>query len=669
MDSVPPFSSPTEATSSAPESVRDPSPTPDASLQSVVQVAIHVAGATGAALADGNRQIVASQGIPPTIQSHLPAMLRGGGPCYLRRGVDDVMADVDGGADRSPAITLPDGVDAMALIPVPGDIRTGADEPPAGTLCLTYATADDAWMEQAARAEDVAVLAGAPLARLSLSAAQAGKSPTIAHDDLPALFDDAPLLCCTLDALGNMLHVNSELEALSGYQRQDLPDARAFVEVLFPDPAVRQRAVDFVKAAPPRWITLEMHTAAGETVMTQWACVVLPGGRRLALGFDDTERESYEEALRAERDRLATLFRNLPTPVVHGIPQEDTFVVQTLNPAFESVFGISAEELEQGDLHDAIVPLHEREHAAAINRTLVDESTVRAEVRRIAGGEERDFRVRAALQPGSTDAESEAYAIYTDITDHKAYERKLRHAKERAEEAARLKSAMLANMSHEVRTPLTAIIGFAEILRNALDDENARFAETIRRSSHRLMETLDSVLELSKLDAGAYSLRRTEFNVSDNVRETVEMMTPMAEKAGVSLDVETPDADVRGRLDPGAVNRIVTNLISNAVKFTPEEGAVSVNVTFCGEGARASVPAVHITVEDTGVGIDPLFLPHLFDAFRQESDGVGRTHEGAGLGLAITKRLADMMGGTIDVESEKGVGTRFTVVLPLTERV
>jgi len=78
---------------------------------------------------------------------------------------------------------------------------------------------------------------------------------------------------------------------------------------------------------------------------------------------------------------------------------------------------------------------------------------------------------------------------------------------------------------------------------------------------------------------------------------------------------------------------------------------------------------VHITVEDTGVGIDPLFLPHLFDAFRQESDGVGRTHEGAGLGLAITKRLADMMGGTIDVESEKGVGTRFTVVLPLTERV
>jgi len=403
--------------------------------------------------------------------------------------------------------------------------------------------------------------------------------------------------------------------------------------------------------------------------MTQWACVVLPGGRRLALGFDDTERESYEEALRAERDRLATLFRNLPTPVVHGIPQEDTFVVQTLNPAFESVFGISAEELEQGDLHDAIVPLHEREHAAAINRTLVDESTVRAEVRRIAGGEERDFRVRAALQPGSTDAESEAYAIYTDITDHKAYERKLRHAKERAEEAARLKSAMLANMSHEVRTPLTAIIGFAEILRNALDDENARFAETIRRSSHRLMETLDSVLELSKLDAGAYSLRRTEFNVSDNVRETVEMMTPMAEKAGVSLDVETPDADVRGRLDPGAVNRIVTNLISNAVKFTPEEGAVSVNVTFCGEGARASVPAVHITVEDTGVGIDPLFLPHLFDAFRQESDGVGRTHEGAGLGLAITKRLADMMGGTIDVESEKGVGTRFTVVLPLTERV
>jgi PAS domain S-box-containing protein len=638
-------------------------------LQRVVRLAVHAAGATGAALADGNRQIVASQGIPPNVRSHLPEMVQGGGPCYLRRGTGGVTSTVDECTDCLSTITLPDGVDAMAFIPIPRDIQSGRDGELAGMLCLTYEAVGDAWMEQAARAEDVAALAGAPLARCSLPAVQAGESPTIKHDDLPALFDDAPLLCCTLDASGHMLHVNSELEALSGYQREDLPDARAFVEVLFPDPAVRQRAVDFVKVAPPRWITLEMHTAAGETVTTQWTCVVLPGGRRLALGFDDTERESYEEALRAERDRLATLFRNLPTPVVHGIPQEDTFVVQTLNPAFEAVFDISAEELEQGDLHDAIVPRHEREHAAAINRTLVDESTVRAEVRRIAGGEERDFRVRAALQPGSTDAESEAYAIYTDITDHKAYERKLRDAKERAEEAARLKSAMLANMSHEVRTPLTAIIGFAEILRNALDDENARFAETIRRSSHRLMETLDSVLELSKLDAGAYSLRRTEVNVSDNVRETVEMMTPMAEKAGVSLAVETPEADVRGRLDPGAINRIVTNLISNAIKFTPEAGAVDVRVTFSAEEAGTSVSAVHITVRDTGVGIDPSFIPHLFDAFRQESDGVGRTHEGAGLGLAITKRLAEMMGGTIDVESEKGVGTRFTVVLPLAERV
>lgn len=499
----------------------------------------------------------------------------------------------------------------------------------------------------------------------------AEKTPTdAAHwKDAPAravlssVFGAAPFLFCIFDVEGRLLDVNAEVERLSGYRRDDLPDTRAFVESVLPDPEERKRAVDFVKAAPSGWISVNVSTAEGETVATRWACTELPGEQRLAVGFDDSENEAYQRALRTERDRLAMLFQSLPTPVVHGIPDDAEFLVHHVNPAFESVFGVEASEIEGHDLHDWIVPEERAEEAATINRQVVRGTPIHAEVRRLANDGERDFRVHAAIRSYGEEGVAEAYAIYTDISDHKAYERKLRRAKERAEDAARLKSAMLANMSHEVRTPLTAIIGFSEILCTELDADAARFAENIRQSSHRLMNTLDSVLELSKLDAGAYLLRRTDVDIPDRVRGTIEMMQPMAETAGVSLslqaDAETP---LVGSLDAGAVDRVVTNLISNALKFTPEGGDVRVRVD---QDQSDDEPVAVVMVEDNGVGIKSEFLPNLFDAFRQESDGMRRTHEGAGLGLTITRRLTQLLGGTISVESEKGEGTCFTVRFPL----
>ena len=481
---------------------------------------------------------------------------------------------------------------------------------------------------------------------------------------LPAVFDAAPLLCCTLDTDGRLLDINSELANLSGYERNNLPETRAIVEDLFPESGDRERAVAFIKEAPPEWISINMRTAGGDTVQTRWACTKLPEDRRLAIGFDDTQREQYERALRAERDRLAMLFRNLPTPVVHGVPDGQRFTVLHVNPAFESVFGVEAETLEGENLHKWIVPPDRQQEAARVNANVVRDSAIHAEVRRLARGREKDFRVHAATRSCEEKGGAEAYAIYTDISEHKAYERKLRRAKEKAEEAARLKAAMLANMSHEVRTPLTAIIGFAEILQNELDAGNARFAKTIRNSSHRLMDTLNSVLDLSKLDAGAYALRRTDVDVLARIRDTVAMMQPMAESGGIALDVtKETSRSLVGSLDAGAIDRIMANLISNALKFTPDGGRVEVRIRYESDASPMAV----VEVEDSGVGIDPEFLPHLFEAFRQESDGVRRTHEGTGLGLAITRRLTEILGGTISVESEKGEGTCFTVRLPLSD--
>jgi PAS domain S-box-containing protein len=245
-----------------------------------------------------------------------------------------------------------------------------------------------------------------------------------------------------------------------------------------------------------------------------------------------------------------------------------------------------------------------------------------------------------------------------DITERKRREQELRTAKEEAEEASRLKTAMLANMSHEIRTPLTSITGFSEVLKERLDGDLAVFAEKAYTSSRRLMNTLDSVLQLSKLEAGAQRLERVPVRLDVVATETVEMLRPTAKEKDVTLLVTNSEVPVEGRWNEGALNRVVGNLVENAIKFTPPGGRVEVRV---GEQDGTAC----LAVDDTGVGIEEEFQAEVFEAFRQESTGVTREYEGSGLGLSIVQRLVEALDGTVDVESEKGKGTCFTVRLPM----
>ena len=253
----------------------------------------------------------------------------------------------------------------------------------------------------------------------------------------------------------------------------------------------------------------------------------------------------------------------------------------------------------------------------------------------------------------------------TGVLDRIEREQELVQAKETAEEASELKSAFLANMSHEIRTPLTSIIGFAEAIGDSApgtsaSDENGRdvlhFASLIEKSGRRLLDTLNSVLDFSQLEAGSMQISPDRIDVRDEIAETVELFRPRAEDADVSLHTHYPNSPIRAYADPEALRRILRNLVSNAVKFTDPGGTVTIR-------AEKTEESVQIDVEDTGIGIDPEFIPHLFDAFEQESTGNERTHEGSGLGLAVAHRLVTLMDGHIDVETEKGEGTRFTVHL------
>ena len=211
-------------------------------------------------------------------------------------------------------------------------------------------------------------------------------------------------------------------------------------------------------------------------------------------------------------------------------------------------------------------------------------------------------------------------------------------------------------MSHEIRTPLTGIIGFADVLAEEVEDEHGEFARAIGSNGRRLLDTLNAVLELARLEAGEVQFGRDELDLRAVVAEAVAPLVPRAGAKGLGLTVSLHPEPVLVESDASALGRVVSNLVSNAVKFT-EEGGVSVAV-------RAGAAGAEVRVADTGVGIAPSFLPRLFEAFYQESEGDERSHEGNGLGLVITQRLVERMGGTIEVASEKGVGSTFTVRLP-----
>jgi len=238
----------------------------------------------------------------------------------------------------------------------------------------------------------------------------------------------------------------------------------------------------------------------------------------------------------------------------------------------------------------------------------------------------------------------------------------LRIAEAEADRANRAKSKFLASMSHELRTPLNSIIGFSELLADANPgtfDERTRkrFVEQIHSSGKHLLQLINDILDLSKVEAGQMDLHMQPVDLEPAVLEAVSTAEPLARVKTIELksDVETGLGVVA---DPAKVKQMLLNLVSNAIKFTPERGTVTV-------AARRSGDWAELAVTDTGIGIAPADMGRLFGEFQQLDQGPGRRQEGTGLGLALTKRFAELHGGTVTVESEVGRGSTFTIRLPM----
>ena len=385
---------------------------------------------------------------------------------------------------------------------------------------------------------------------------------------------------------------------------------------------------------------------------------------------DVTQRKRAEDALRRSEAR----FRAVTEHALDVIAVVDEAArVTYLSPSVEAVLGYAPEELLGDRLLDHLLPDEVHYFRNELTQVLLQEGSVQTLTFafRHKDGPVRYLSAKAKNLLGTPGIDGILLNI-RDVTERKRFERELIEARETAEEMTRLKSSLLANMSHEIRTPLTGIVGFASLLADELDDGPHReFARLIGSGARRLTDMLSAVLTLAKLEADRIEVQLHPLNVHDEAESIIQLFKPMADQEGLALRFEATEAGRRGfaRLDRGALSSILHNLLSNALKFT-ERGTITVSVDADeteAEGRAESGEAdgrVVLRVQDTGDGIAPAFLPHLFEEFRQESTGIGRLHEGSGLGLSITERLVALMCGEVGVESEKGVGSTFTVSFP-----
>jgi PAS domain S-box-containing protein len=232
-------------------------------------------------------------------------------------------------------------------------------------------------------------------------------------------------------------------------------------------------------------------------------------------------------------------------------------------------------------------------------------------------------------------------------------------AKEAAEEMSKIKSNFLANMSHELRTPLIAILGYTEILKSEIEHvEWNDMITTIMHSGKRLLETLNLILDLSKVESDKVQINYNEINLSEEITDIVTMLNPVAQKKHLYLKSKIESETILAKLDKRLLHSIITNLVNNAIKYTHKGGVTIELSTINSSGGNYAM----IRVADTGIGIAKEDQETIFDEFRQVSEGYNRHFEGSGLGLTIARKFAEKMGGSISLESEVGVGSTFTVV-------
>jgi signal transduction histidine kinase len=406
------------------------------------------------------------------------------------------------------------------------------------------------------------------------------------------------------------------------------------------------------------------------TVNAVFSGTRLPDGRMAMLCEASAEFQSMPESLRSA-DAL------LHTSVMITLYDMDGRPLYRNPAARMAVIGVNRSGVEADTEADLAARFVEPTDYRRLADAIADAGEARqiARIRTIAGPRWHELTARSCRDP-ATGAPA-LLVSETDVTAVREYQveleesrakleeqaRELRELHRAAEAASRAKSQFLAHMSHELRTPLNAIIGFSDVTRQGtfgpVEPPRYRdYAQLIHESGNLLLDLINDILDISKIEAGKFELKPELLEVRAVIEQSSRLVSGLAKEAGVKLltDVEQGIETLYG--DSRAIKQIIINLLSNAVKFTPNGGHVALSIGPGPDGASA------ITVRDNGIGMDPQEIGQALDPFRQIDSAVARNHRGTGLGLALVKNLVEIHGGTLDIVSRRSEGTAVTAVLP-----
>jgi PAS domain S-box-containing protein len=409
----------------------------------------------------------------------------------------------------------------------------------------------------------------------------------------------------------------------------------------------------------------------GETFACRIVLNVRRDSRGAPIGYLSISKDISEEGLLEQRLRDSEAYnRGLVEAAIDGLLITDLDGrITDVNREMENLSGSPREDLVGRRLHEVIAP---RSAAANAIRQVLSEGRVNNLELRLQqpSGLLLDISCNATILRDGKKRPTGIIAAVHDIAESKRLReqlelrnRELEVQNERVRQADRMKTEFLARMSHELRTPLNSIIGFSDFLLTGSSEhitpDQREYLTDILNSGNHLLSLINDVLDLAKIESGKVELRPASFSLPTAVEEVCSSLRPQLQSHELDLHVDVdPDVD-QVLLDAVRFKQILYNLLSNAVKFTPRKGRISVRVS------AADSKRFLLQVQDTGIGIKPEDIGRIFREFEQVDNSTTRRYSGTGLGLPVTQKLVELMGGTISVQSEVGVGSTFSVRLPL----